>query len=156
VFICTPDKDLAQSVRGTRVIQMDRRARTTRDEKGVIAKFGVPPASIPDYLALVGDSADGYPGLPGIGAVTAARLINKHGPLESFPPDVLGSNRELALLFKDLATLRTNAPLFRDVDELHWRGPTDALVPFAERIGAPRLVARSQAALAISAAPPVP
>jgi len=156
VCIWTPDKDLAQCVRDDRVVQVDRKSGQIRNADAVRAKFGVAPEHIPDYLALVGDSADGYPGLPGIGAVTAARLINKHGPLESFPPDVLGSNRELALLFKDLATLRTNAPLFRDVDELHWRGPTDALVPFAERIGAPRLVARSQAALAISAAPPAP
>ena len=156
VCIWTPDKDLAQCVRDDRVVQVDRKSGQIRNADAVRAKFGVAPEHIPDYLALVGDSADGYPGLPGIGAVTAARLINKHGPLESFPPDVLGSNRELALLFKDLATLRANAPLFRDVDELHWRGPTDALVPFAERIGAPRLVARSQAALAISAAPPVP
>ena len=120
------------------------------------AKFGVAPEFIPDYLALVGDSADGYPGLPGIGAVTAARLINRHGKLEDFPPDVLGSNRELALLFKDLATLRVDAPLFRGVDEIRWNGPTDSLVAFAERIGAPRLVARSQAALATSAASPGP
>jgi 5'-3' exonuclease len=156
VCIWTPDKDLAQCVRDDRVVQVDRKSGQIRNADAVRAKFGVLPELIPDYLALVGDSADGYPGLPGIGAVTAARLINKHGPLESFPPDVLGSNREIALLFKDLATLRTNAPLFRDVDELRWRGPTDALVPFAERIGAPRLVARSQAALAISAAPPTP
>jgi 5'-3' exonuclease len=156
VCIWTPDKDLAQCVRDDRVVQVDRKSGQIRNADAVRAKFGVAPEHIPDYLALVGDSADGYPGLPGIGAVTAARLINKHGPLENFPADVLGSNRELALLFKDLATLRTDAPLFRDVDELRWRGPTDALVPFAERIGAPRLVARSQAALAISAAPPGP
>ena len=154
VCIWTPDKDLAQCVRGDRVVQVDRKSGQIRNADAVRAKFGVAPELIPDYLALVGDSADGYPGLPGIGAVTAARLINKHGALESFPPDVLGSNRDLALLFKDLATLRTDAPLFRDVDELRWSGPTDALVPFAERIGAPRLVARSQAALTISAAPP--
>jgi 5'-3' exonuclease len=156
VCIWTPDKDLAQCVRGDRVVQVDRKSGQIRNADAVRAKFGVAPELIPDYLALVGDSADGYPGLPGIGAVTAARLINKHGALENFPPDVLGSNRELALLFKDLAILRTDAPLFRDVDELRWRGPTDALVPFAERIGAPRLVARSQAALLISAAPPTP
>ena len=156
VRIWTPDKDLAQCVQGNRVVQIDRRAQSVRNEDGVWEKFGVGPALIPDLLALVGDSADGYPGLPGIGAVTAARLINRHGKLEDFPPDVLGSNRELALLFKDLATLRVDAPLFRGVDEIRWNGPTDSLVAFAERIGAPRLVARSQAALATSAASPGP
>jgi 5'-3' exonuclease len=150
VCIWTPDKDLAQCVRGDRVVQVDRKSGQIRNADAVRAKFGVAPELIPDYLALVGDSADGYPGLPGIGAVTAARLINKHGALENFPPDVLGSNRDLALLFKDLATLRTDAPLFRGVDELRWRGPTDALGPFAERIGAPRLLARSQAALVMT------
>jgi 5'-3' exonuclease len=154
VCIWTPDKDLAQCVRDDRVVQVDRKSGQIRNAEGVRTKFGVAPEFIPDYLALVGDSADGYPGLPGIGAVTAARLINRHGKLEDFPPDVLGSNRELALLFKDLATLRTNAPLFTNADALRWRGPTDALGPFAERIASPRLVARSQAAFAITAAPP--
>src|SRR5690348_9754060 len=116
VCIWTPDKDLAQCVRDDRVVQVDRKTQQIRNADAVRAKFGVDPARIPDYLALVGDSADGYPGIPGIGAVTAARLINRHGTLEDFPPDVLGDRRELALLFKNLATLRTDAPLFRDVD----------------------------------------
>jgi 5'-3' exonuclease len=122
VCIWTPDKDLAQCVRGDRVVQADRRANSIRDAEGVRAKFGVEPALIPDWLALVGDSADGYPGIPGIGAKGAARLLNKHGAIETFPPDVLGEQRAQALLFKDLATLRTNAPLFTDVDEIRWRG----------------------------------
>jgi 5'-3' exonuclease len=142
VSIWTPDKDLAQCVRGERVVQVDRRSRKILDEKGVRVKFGVDPILIPDYLALVGDAADGYPGIPGIGAVTAARLLNRHGPLESFPPDVLGDRRDLAILFKDLATLRTNAPLFRDVEELRWRGPTGDFASHAERMGGARLLAR--------------
>jgi 5'-3' exonuclease len=147
VCIWTPDKDLAQCVRGDRVVQVDRKSGQIRNADAVRSKFGVAPELIPDYLALVGDSADGYPGLPGIGAVTAARLINRHGRIEDFPPEVLGGkNRDLALLFKDLATLRTNAPLFGDVDELRWRGPTDVLPAFAERAGAERLVARSRSA----------
>jgi 5'-3' exonuclease len=149
VSIWTPDKDLAQCVRGDRVVQVDRKSGQIRDAAAVRAKFGVAPEFIPDYLALVGDSADGYPGLPGIGAVTAARLITRHGRIEDFPPEVLGgANRDLALLFKDLATLRTIAPLFGDVDELRWRGPTDAFAAFAERVGSERLVARSQSAQA--------
>jgi 5'-3' exonuclease len=123
VRIWTPDKDLSQCVRGNRVVQVDRRSATVRDEAGVIEKFGVPPERIPDYLALVGDSADGFPGVPRIGAKTAARLIARHGALESFPPEVLGEHRELALLFKTLATLRTDAPLFDDVDAIQWQGP---------------------------------
>lgn len=121
VRIWTPDKDLAQCVRGHRVVQVDRRSATVRDEDGVLAKFGVPPVHIPDYLALVGDSADGYPGIPRIGAKTAARLISRHGPIESFPPEVLGDQLDAALLFKRLATLRTDATLFDDVEELRWR-----------------------------------
>jgi 5'-3' exonuclease len=124
VGIWTPDKDLAQCVRGDRVVQMDRRANKIRNAEGVREKFGVAPELIPDFLALVGDAADGYPGIPGIGAVTAARLLNRHGPIEKFPPTVLGDQRDLALLFKDLATLRTDAPLFKNVDQLCWRGPT--------------------------------
>jgi 5'-3' exonuclease len=150
VGIWTPDKDLAQCVRGERVVQMDRKGKTIRDAEGVRAKFGVEPMLIPDYLALVGDAADGYPGIAGIGAVTAARLLNKHGPIESFPPAVLGDSRELALLFKDLATLRTDARLFADVDELRWSGPTSAFGEWAERIEAPRMLDRAlkaQAAL---------
>ena len=137
VVICTPDKDLAQCVRGTRVVQLNRRTRVMRDETGVIQKFGVTPQSIPDYLALVGDAADGYPGIPGIGAIGAARLLNRHGPIESFPASVLGDNRELALLFKNLATLRTDAELFRDVHELRWRGPTSAFTAWTERLQSP-------------------
>ncbi|MDB5904986.1 MAG: flap endonuclease [Betaproteobacteria bacterium] len=143
VGIWTPDKDLAQCVRGERVVQMDRKGKTIRDAEGVREKFGVEPVLIPDYLALVGDAADGYPGIAGIGAVTAARLLNKHGAIESFPPAVLGDSRELALLFKDLATLRTDAPLFADVDELRWSGPTSAFGEWAERIEAPRMLERA-------------
>jgi 5'-3' exonuclease len=148
ICIWTPDKDLAQCVEGERVVQVDRKSGKVRDDAGVREKFGVPPKLIPDYLALVGDSADGYPGIAGIGAVTAARLITKHGPLESFPPDVLGDKRDLALLFKTLATLRTDAPLFDDVDALRWRGPTPELVAFATRVGDVRLVPRAEQALA--------
>jgi 5'-3' exonuclease len=149
VFICTPDKDLAQSVRGTRVVQMDRRARTTRDEAGVVAKFGVPPASIPDYLALVGDTSDGYPGLAGWGAKSAAAVLAKFGHLESIPerhhewgvnasrPAVLAATlareREQALLFRTLARLRTDIPLFDSVDALKWRGPTPAFADMGAR-----------------------
>jgi 5'-3' exonuclease len=152
ICIWTPDKDLAQCVRGDRVVQVDRKTQQIRDAEAVRKKFGVEPELIPDYLALVGDAADGYPGIPGIGAVTAARLLNRHGRLEDFPPEVLGERRALALLFKDLATLRTDAPLFHDVDELRWRGPGDAFAAFAERVGDARIVARSQAAFAGSPA----
>jgi 5'-3' exonuclease len=145
VCIWTPDKDLAQCVRGDRVVQVDRRSQKIRDAAGVREKFGVEPALIPDYLALVGDAADGYPGIPGIGAATAARLINRHGPIESFPPGVLGGDRDLALLFKKLATLRTEAPLFSSVEELRWLGTTPNFAAWAERIAAPKLVERSRA-----------
>ena len=143
VGIWTPDKDLAQCVRGERVVQMERRAQKIRDEAGVRQKFGVEPILIPDYLALVGDTADGYPGIAGIGSVTAAQLLNRHGAIEEFPPEVLGERRELALLFKDLATLRQDAPLFRNVDELQWRGPASAFAAWTERMAAPRLLERS-------------
>ena len=143
VGIWTPDKDLAQCVRGERVVQMERRAQKIRDEEGVRQKFGVVPALIPDYLALVGDTADGYPGIAGIGSVTAAQLLNRYGAIEAFPPDVLGERRELALLFKDLATLRTDAPLFRNVEELRWRGPASAFAAWTERLETPRLLERS-------------
>ena len=143
VCIWTPDKDLAQCVRGNRVVQVDRRSQKIRDAEGVREKYGVEPILIPDFLALVGDAADGYPGIAGIGPITAARLLNRHGMIESFPPDVLGDSRDLALLFKDLATLRTDAPLFRDVDELRWRGPTKAFATCAERLGEARLLERS-------------
>ena len=106
-------------------------------------KFGVGPELIPDFLALVGDRSDGYPGIPGIGSVTAARLLNQHGRIEDFPSTVLGDSHELALLFKTLATLRTDAPLFQDVDELRWRGPTSAFAECAKRLGDARVVERS-------------
>jgi 5'-3' exonuclease len=143
VCIWTPDKDLAQCVRGERVVQVDRRTRRIRDAAGVQADFGVEPQLIPDFLALVGDAADGYPGIPGIGRVTAARLIVKYGPLEDFPATVLAERRELALLFKNLATLRTDASLFADVEALRWRGPTAGFPDTAQRLGERRLVDRA-------------
>jgi len=152
VFVCTPDKDLAQSVRGTRVVQMDRRARTIRDEAGVVARFGVGPASIPDYLALVGDTSDGYPGLPGWGAKSAAAVLGRYRHLEQIPEDwrtwgvnaaspgrlarVLAESHDDVLLFRTLATLRTDIDLFDDVDELRWVGPTPAFAPLAARLDA--------------------
>ena len=142
VCIWTPDKDLAQCVQGNRVVQVDRRSKKIRDDAGVREKFGVAPNLIPDYLALVGDAADGYPGIDGIGAKGAARLLNQHGPIEDFPPAVLGENRDLALLFKRLATLRTEAALFDDVEQLRWRGPTDRFAAWAQRMEAPRLLER--------------
>ena len=146
VSIWTPDKDLAQCVRGDRVVQVDRRSQTIRDAAGVRAKFGVEPALIPDFLALVGDATDGYPGIAGLGAVSAARLVNQHGSLEQFPPAVLGDRRDLALLFKRLATLKTDAVLFHEVDELRWRGPTDDFAAWVERMNEPRLMQRCFAA----------
>jgi 5'-3' exonuclease len=146
VCIWTPDKDLAQCVTGDRVVQIDRRSGAIRDAGGVREKFGVDPALIPDYLALVGDSSDGYPGIPKIGPVGAARLLNRHGPIESFPPEALGERLADALLFKQLATLRTDAKLFDDVDAMRWRGPTDAFPTWAERIEDPRLLERVQRA----------
>jgi 5'-3' exonuclease len=142
VRIWTPDKDLAQCVRGERVVQVDRRSKNIRDSAAVLEKFGVEPALIPALLALVGDAADGYPGLPGVGAVSAAKWLNQHGRIEDFPEEVLGDRRERALLFKNLATLRTDAPLYRDVDELHWRGPTAAFASWTERMAAPQLLTR--------------
>ena len=142
VCIWTPDKDLAQCVRDDRVVQMDRRAKAMRDAAGVRAKFGVGPALIPDFLALVGDVADGYPGISGIGAISAAQLLNRHGAIENFPPEVLGKSRDRALLFKRLATLRTDALLFANVDELRWRGPTESFVAWTQRMGASRLLER--------------
>jgi 5'-3' exonuclease len=139
VIICTPDKDLSQCVRGTRIVQMNRRTRAIRDETGVISKFGVPPASIPDYLALVGDAADGYPGLPGWGAKSTAAVLAKFGHLEAIPADwrewhvnafnagtlanTLLRERDRAFLFRTLATLRTDIDLFESVDALRWTGP---------------------------------
>jgi 5'-3' exonuclease len=143
VCIWTPDKDLGQCVRSNRVVQVDRRGGKILDAAGVRAKFGVDPALIPDFLALVGDSADGYPGIAGIGAVTAARLLNQYGVIEDFPATVLGDNRDLALLFKNLATLRSDAPLFGTVAELRWKGPTEAFTGWAERLGDTRLLPRS-------------
>jgi|SRR5882672_5836255 len=142
VCIWTPDKDLAQCVQGDRVVQVDRRSKKIRGDAGVREKFGVAPNLIPDYLALVGDTADGYPGIEGIGAKGAARLLNQHGPIEEFPPAVLGEKRDLALLFKRLATLRTDAALFDDVEQLRWRGPTDGFAAWAQRMEAPRLFER--------------
>jgi 5'-3' exonuclease len=148
VSIWTPDKDLAQCVRGSRVVQVDRRSGDIRDEAAVREKFGVPPELIPDFLALVGDSADGFPGIQGIGRITAARLLNAHGPIESFPEEVLRGRRARALLFKDLAVLRSQEPLFDRVDELAWKGPTAALETWADRMGDEGLVERAEAAWA--------
>ncbi len=142
VCIWTPDKDLAQCVVGERVVQMDRKSGQIRDEAGVRAKFGVAPKFIADYLALVGDTADGYPGIAGVGAKTAASLIERYGHIEDFPSDALGGNQPAALLFKNLATLRTSAPLFRNVDELRWAGPTKSFEITAEKLGEPQLVER--------------
>ena len=130
-------------------MQIDRRGNKIRNAAAVREKFGVDPVHIPDYLALVGDTADGYPGISGVGAVSAAQLINRYGPIEQFPADVLGGEkRERALLFKTLATLRADAPLFSNVDELRWRGPTGEFPAMAQRIGDARLVERCEKALA--------
>jgi 5'-3' exonuclease len=150
VIICSPDKDFAQCVRGTRVVQLDRVRKTTRDEAGVVARFGVPPASIPDYLALVGDASDGFPGLAGWGAKSAAAVLAKFGHIDAIPDDcrawgvkvaraatlaaTLTRDRELALLFRHLATLRTDVPVFESVDDLEWRGPTPALPALRGRL----------------------
>lgn len=143
VCIWTPDKDLAQCVVDERVVQVDRRGNAIRGAEAVRAKFGVAPEFIPDYLALVGDSADGYPGIAGLGPKTAANLINRYGPIEKFGPEVLNEqNRAFALLFKDLATLRTDAPLFKAVDELRWTGAKPEFAAVAEKIGSERLAAR--------------
>lgn len=142
VCIWTPDKDLAQCVREDRIVQVDRRSKVIRDADGVRAKFGVPPELIPDYLALVGDAADGYPGIPRIGAKNAATLLTRYGAIEEFPPEVLGDRQRLALLFKDLATLRSDTALFADVDELEWRGPTTMFSDVCAKLGAPDLFTR--------------
>jgi 5'-3' exonuclease len=152
VIICTPDKDLAQCVRGTRVVQLNRRTRVILDEQGIVAKFGVRPASIPDYLALVGDAADGYPGLSGWGAKSTAAVLGRYGHLESIPADwrawgvnatrpgalalTLAQERERAFLFRDLATLRTHLPLFDSIDDLEWTGPSPGFAPLAARLDA--------------------
>ncbi len=151
VCIWTPDKDLAQCVAGERVVQMDRRAGSIRDEAGVRARFGVGPALIPDYLALVGDSADGYPGIPGIGKMTAARLLTRYGAIQDFPAEVLGERHDDALLFRRLATLRTDMPLFEETAELRWRGPTAAFAAAAELLGDARLLPRAAAAARLTA-----
>jgi 5'-3' exonuclease len=142
VAIWTPDKDLAQCVRGTRVVQIDGRRKIIRDAAGIREKFGVSPQLIPDLLALVGDAADGYPGIPGIGARTAAQLLNRYRQIENFPSNILGEQRDLALLFKNLATLRTDAPLFENTETLRWRGATPAFAAWAERMKSPRLLER--------------
>jgi 5'-3' exonuclease len=143
VCIWTPDKDLAQCVVGDRVVQVDRRTGVIRNADSVRAKFGVAPAFIPDYLALVGDAADGYPGISGCGPKTAAQLINRYGRLEDFPREVLKEdNLESAMLFKKLAILRIDAPLFSDVEQLRWSGPTASFPSMAERIGDARQATR--------------
>jgi 5'-3' exonuclease len=152
VFICTPDKDLAQSVHGTRVVQLIRRTRTIRDEAAIVAKFGVTPESIPDYLALVGDASDGYPGLQGWGAKSTAAVLARYLHLENIPEDwrtwgvnasgagalakTLAQNRDRAFLFRDLATLRTDIPLFDSIEELRWKGPTEEFPALAARFDA--------------------
>lgn len=159
VVVCTPDKDLAQCVRGDRVVQLDRRRREVRNEAGVVKKFGVPPASIPDWLALVGDAADGFPGLPGWGAASAAVVLARYGHLERIPEraaewDVpvrgaarlaatLGEQRERARLFRTLATLRVDAPIGVDVDGLRWTGPRADFAAWAARLGTPALSERA-------------
>ena len=144
VSIWTPDKDLAQCVVGDRVVQVDRRSNQVRNAEAIRAKYGVDPVRIPDYLALVGDTADGYPGIPGVGTKTAAMLVNRYGRVEDFPPEVLGPHKESALLFKKLATLRTDAPLFTDVEQLRWTGATPAFAAWAERLGDAKLLGRVQ------------
>jgi len=144
ICVWTPDKDLAQCVVGDRVVQIDRKSGRIRNADGVRARFGVGPELIPDYLALVGDSADGYPGLAGIGPKTAARMLTRYGAIEGFPEGVV-ADRERALLFKRLATLRTDAPLFRDVEEIRWQGAAPAFPDVARDIGDPTLLPRVRA-----------
>jgi 5'-3' exonuclease len=153
VCIWTPDKDLAQCVRGERVVQVDRKSNTIRDVDGVRAKFGVTPERIPDYLALVGDTSDGYPGISGIGPKGAASLIERFGALEDFPPEILGERKSLALLFKRLATLRSDAPLFSDVASLEWQGATQDFAAIASKLGDPRILGRAEKALQLTQAP---
>jgi 5'-3' exonuclease len=150
VCIWTPDKDLAQCVRDDRVVQVDRKSNTIRNAAAIKEKYGVDPEHIPDFLALVGDAADGYPGIAGIGKTGAARLIARHGAIEQFPADVLGERRELALLFKNLATLRTDAPLFTSVEQLHWTGPTPLFSTWAATNGGERILARVNKAAGLS------
>jgi 5'-3' exonuclease len=148
ICIWTPDKDLAQSVLDDTVVQIDRKTKVIRDAQAIRAKFGVAPAFIPDFLALVGDTADGYPGIDGIGKTGAARLINKYGPIESFPSSVLGDRQALALRFKQLATLKADLPLFANIDELQWRGPTDRFAAVAAKVADDRLLERCRKAAA--------
>jgi 5'-3' exonuclease len=161
VFLCTPDKDLAQAVSGSRVVQLDRRARTLRNAAGVVERFGVPPVSIPDYLALMGDSTDGYPGLPGWGHKSASAVVARYGHLEEIPDDgsawdvtvrgaarlsaTLAEYRGVAILFRQLATLRTDAPVFDSVDELRWTGPRPAFADVCARLGSTTLLERARA-----------
>ena len=147
VCIWTPDKDLAQCVRQDRVVQIDRRMKVIRDEAGVKIKFGVSPQLIPDFLALVGDSADGYPGIPGIGKTGAAKLLNQYGAIEKFPKEILQKQRKHALRFKQLATLRTDATLFDNIDQLQWLGPAPDFSIWATKIGAQKLIERARAAV---------
>jgi 5'-3' exonuclease len=140
ISIWSPDKDLAQCVREDRIVQVDAKNKVIRNAEGVRVKFGVAPELIPDYLALVGDSADGYPGIKGIGAKGAASLLNRYGPIESFPPTILSETRELALLFKRLATLRTDAKLFSNVDELRWQGARHDFAETARNLGSDSLI----------------
>ena len=146
VCIWTPDKDLAQCVRGDRVVQIDRKSKQIRDAEAIRQKYGVVPEHIPDFLALVGDSADGYPGIAGIGKTGAARLVGRYGALEDFPAEALGANRENALLFKRLATLRIDAPLFKSIDELRWRGPSPEFESWAMAHDGKRILERSRKA----------
>jgi 5'-3' exonuclease len=146
VCIWTPDKDLAQCVREDRVVQIDRRAKAIRDAKAIRLKYGVDPVHIPDLLALVGDTADGYPGISGIGKIGAAKLVNQYGAIENFPDNILGKQKEKALLFKRLATLRTDAKLFNDVEELLWRGPGAAFAALTTKMNEPKLLVRANAA----------
>jgi 5'-3' exonuclease len=162
VLICSPDKDLGQLVTGSRIVQRyDSRSGAIRDEAGIVERFGVPPASIPDYLALVGDSADGYPGLPGWGSKSAAALLARYKHLEAIPGDArlwdvpvrgaeklaqtLELNRDLVLLFRDLATLRTHDPALTSIEELRWLGPSEAFVQFTQRVEQPALLHRARA-----------
>jgi 5'-3' exonuclease len=151
VCIWANDKDLAQCVRDDRVVQIIRKGMQIRNAEGVRKKFGVAPELIPDLLALVGDAQDGYPGIRGIGPATAATLLNRHGPIETFPESVLSAEREQALLFKTLATLRTDAPLFADVDEVEWRGLTPAFAEWPKKMGDERIQARADKAAAARA-----
>jgi len=160
IIICTPDKDLSQCVIGDRIVQLDRRKRETRNEQGVVARFGVGPTSIPDYLALVGDSADGFPGIPGWGEKASGAVLGRYEHLERIPSSAsawevpvrgaarlsstLEENRQLALLFRRLATLRTDVPVFEDVDELRWRGPRPAFEALAQQLGVPGLWDRAR------------